>query len=384
MKRRIAVFILAAALLLGLSGCAAKKPLAPSLFVERCEAAQAGRSPLTDDGIWELCPDKAVGTVVSVRRVSREYFPVLINLNRPADAYRAVPVEQWAADKWLLTVKLDEVLDGRTFAYDSYDGYATVEIPLEYAELEYWDEKAPRYTGRKFAAASPDDPVPQVGDRLTLLYKGLPQNECFVYLGEKLLSAASFLPGVRDGSYGYADVCRRNVVEPMREGATCLETAFVEPMRELGKLSPEKAGARIAFAVRGTVKTAELLQGPIYADLMQWPDLDDPLETWDAEAWRLTVTVDEALKQDGEPLEAGDELLLCVPKTLTNAESGKSLTFDGAVPAEGAEVTVWWNEGGTNNAAIDFIARTADGSLDVLYGFVERDPPGPDGPMRID
>ncbi|MBO6011095.1 MAG: hypothetical protein J6P71_04780, partial [Oscillospiraceae bacterium] len=67
-----------------------------------------------------------------------------------------------------------------------------------------------------------------------------------------------------------------------------------------------------------------------------------------------------------------------------NAESGKALTFDGVVPTEGAEITVWWNEGGTNNAAIDFVARTADGSLDVLFGFVDRDPPGPDGLIRID
>ena len=242
-------------------------------------------------------------------------------------------------------------------------------------------QKAPRYTGRKLAVASPGDAVPQVGDRVTLL---LGSHCAGVLLDDTLLNTWGMSPGKRDGSYSYADVCRRNVVEPRKEGETFLEAAFVGPMLSRSALSPEQAEALSAFAVRGTIKNAKLIQGPLYADYMQQPSWEDPLETWDGEIWRVYVSIDEALKQDGEPLEAGDELVLYVPKTLTNAASGKELTFDGVAPAEGAEITVRWNEGGAEPVAVDFTARTADGAIDVLFGFVDRDPPGPDGLIRID
>ncbi|MBO6010663.1 MAG: hypothetical protein J6P71_02550, partial [Oscillospiraceae bacterium] len=122
MKKIVSLVLAAALMLCLLAGCAAKKPLAPSLFAERYEASRAEISQLTRDEIWELCEDKAVGTVVSVTRVERDYFPVLINLAHDVNAYRAVPIEQWEADHWVVAVKLDEVLEGRTFAYDSYDG----------------------------------------------------------------------------------------------------------------------------------------------------------------------------------------------------------------------------------------------------------------------
>ncbi len=382
------------------SGCAEKKPLAPSIVAELYEQAQAYRLSLSDAEVRERCDEQAVGTVVAVERAQNQYFPLRVDMEASdSGLFRSVPLEQWSGDLWIVTVEIDEVLKGTLFKDKSIHRRAFFSLPIEFSELEYWDEEAPRYTGRKISVYPPDEPPVSIGDRVELLTRRLGafalavgSFDSFVFLGDERMtiggvSAGEYNPSIPDN---YDRMYRRNVVKPRADGVSILETAFIEPMESLRKLSPDKAQARSSFAVRGTVTrtvswTSEfgIESSGVLTEEIHY------LETWDKESWAVYIRIDEVLKQDGLPIEPGDGLAIVIPTRMTDTESGKEFLFDAVVPAEGDKVAVCWNEGymtDTRSVAAEFILVTDEGSPGVLYGFVDREPvvPGSDGSIPID
>ena len=387
MKKIISLVLAAALMLCLLAGCAAR-PLAPSYFEAYYNAANAYRALIGDGEAHELCGEEAVGTVVSIERIEREYVPILLSVTGRSQYYADVPLEQWEADYRVVTVEIDEVLEGTFFApankWQTGKKAVSFTLPIEYRELEYWDETSPRYTGRRILAGSPDEPDIRVGDSVTLLTNirgewsvaaGI--YDAFVYLGEKRLNIG-WLRGEADSRYIFVSEseqhCRRNVIPPRREGVSVLEAAYIEPMRELQKLSTKQAEACSAFVVRGTISDARHVDSPpLYVRDVTNRQFNEPLETWDMVYYRLTIEIDEIFKQEGDPLEAANRIEVLVPRKLTNAETGREIKLDGVVPFERMEVTVYWNEGYENSAA-EFIVRTEDGDIDVISGTVSREP----------
>ena len=98
-----------------LAGCGANKPLAPSVIESYYEDMTAYRALIGDEEARELCGDEAVGTVVSIERVEREYVPVLISPDGLSRFFTDVPLEQWEADYRVVTVEIDEVAEGTFF-----------------------------------------------------------------------------------------------------------------------------------------------------------------------------------------------------------------------------------------------------------------------------
>ena len=387
MKKTVSLITAAALMLCLLAGCAAK-PLAPSYFEAYYNAANAYRALISDREARELCGEEAVGTVVSIERIEREYVPILVSVTGRSQYYADVPLEQWEADYRVVTVEIDEVLEGTFFApaskWQTGKKAVSFTLPIEYRELEYWDETAPRYTGRRILTGTPEEPDIHVGDSVTLLTNirgewsvaaGI--YDAFVYLGETRLNIG-WLRGEADSRYVFVSEpelhWRRNVIAPRREGVSVLEAAYIEPMRELQKLSTKQAEARSAFVVRGTIlETRHVDSPPLYVRDVTNRQFNEPLETWDMDYYRLTIEIDEVFKQEGDPLKPANRIEVLVPLKLTNAESGREIKLDGVVPFERTEVTVYWNEGYENSAA-DFIVRTEDGDIDVISGTVSREP----------
>ena len=387
MKKTVSLITAAALMLCLLAGCAAK-PLAPSYFEAYYNAANAYRALISDREARELCGEEAVGTVVSIERIEREYVPILVSVDGLSRYYTDVPLEQWEADYRVVTVEIDEVLEGTFFAppdkWHTDKRAVSFTLPIEYRELEYWDETSPRYTGRRILAGTPEEPDIHVGDSVTLLTNirgewsvaaGI--YDAFVYLGETRLNIG-WLRGEADSRYVFVSEpelhWRRNVIAPRREGVSVLEAAYIEPMRELQKLSTKQAEARSAFVVRGTIlETRHVDSPPLYVRDVTNRQFNEPLETWDMDYYRLTIEIDEVFKQEGDPLKPANRIEVLVPLKLTNAESGREIKLDGVVPFERTEVTVYWNEGYENSAA-DFIVRTEDGDIDVISGTVSREP----------
>lgn len=388
MKKTVSLITAAALMLCLLAGCAAK-PLAPSYFESYYNAANAYRALIGDEEARELCGEEAVGTVVSIERIEREYVPILVSVDGLSRYYTDVPLEQWEADYRVVTVEIDEVLEGTFFAppdkWHTDKRAVSFTLPIEYRELEYWDENSPRYTGRKIVAGTPDEPDIRVGDSVTLLTDRYGEwsvaagnHNAFVYLGETRLNIG-WLRGEADSRYIFVDSpelrWRRNVIAPRREGVSVLEAAYIEPMRTRQQLSEKKAEAQSAFVVHGSIGYARHVDFPAWYihDVTNRLYTDPPLETWGGDYYRLTIYIDEIVKQEGDPLEQTDIIHVLVPRTLTNAETGREIKLDGVDPIEGMEVTVYWNEGYENSAA-GFIIRTEDGDIDVIFGIVERDP----------
>ena len=382
-----------------LAGCGANKPLAPSVIESYYEDMTAYRGLISDEEARELCGDEAVGTVVSIERVEREYVPVLISLDGLSRFFPDVPLEQWEADYRVVTVEIDEVTEGTFFTnadkWKKDKKRVSFSLPIEFRELEYWDEEKPRYTGRKILAGTSDDPNIRVGDRVTLLrnayceYSVLAGDyNSFVYLGEKRLEIG-WLRGYADGRYIFVDEpelrWRRNVIEPRREGETILEAAFITPMRARQRLSEKEAETQSEFVVRGEIYIARHTNSPgLYIrDVTNRQFTVPPLEAWDIDGYDLTVSITEIIKAEGDPLKETDQMSILVPLMLKNAESGREIKLDGVVPVEGTEVTVYWNEGYENSAA-EFVVRTEDGDIDALFGVILRDPVGPITYTRID
>jgi hypothetical protein len=198
MKKTVSLITAAALMLCLLAGCAAKS-LAPSYFEAYYNAANAYRALIGDGEAHELCGEEAVGTVVSIERIEREYVPILVSVTGRSQYYADVPLEQWEADYRVVTVEIDEVLEGTFFApaskWQTGKKAVSFTLPIEYRELEYWDETAPRYTGRKILAGTPDEPDIRVGDSVTLLTDRYGEwsvaagnHNAFVYLGETRLN----------------------------------------------------------------------------------------------------------------------------------------------------------------------------------------------------
>lgn len=370
---RLLLFIWISLLLVG---CKRTTTLAPSLCQALFEDTQAFRASLSNDDVVANCTDIASGSVVEIEILENDYLPVYVDFSSSGFFWRAVPLEQWSITHVVVTVKIEDVSLGKVF---NKGGTATFNIPMELQELAWWDEVNPKFTGRRFSMNEIDMALPQIGDLVTIMRGPSEGNHrmtgklfSFAFLGEQRINIGWLYPGSLDGRYLSDSETephwRRNVVSPRREGTTILEAAFLEPMKERQKYSYAMAKERSGFVVRGVVQQVAPVTYPVSIYYKAGLN-ENPLEQWNMEAWTVSISITEIIKETGNSLDANAELFVTVPKCFSATETGSKISMNGSVPSEGSEVTICWNEG-YQRVAVDWLIRTSKDAIDILYGYI--------------